>query len=284
MSFYNAQQIKDSVYRITSDEGVYCELFIGTEKALLLDTGYGLGDLKGFIEDLTDKPITIVNTHGHYDHIGGNGQFSCPAYMHENDFALAEEHLGEAIRRHCLEDAKCHQDWAWPEPKNILPPGFDENAYLSPGKADFLPVRENDLLDIGGKTFQVIEVPGHTRGSIALLYKEEGWCYLGDSMNPFLFLFGEESAPISTYRQSVKKIKRLSASRLYASHSPAVLTGDDLDIFLETAEHIDYEAGAPFQHILSKNGDARLCVRPGYSMEDMGKPGFAAMVVSPRTL
>ena len=58
-------------------------LIIGSERALLIDTGMGAGDLKGAVEALTDKPVDVVNTHFHGDHTGGNGQFArvfCPEY------------------------------------------------------------------------------------------------------------------------------------------------------------------------------------------------------------
>lgn len=50
-------------------------LFVGTERALLLDTGIGIGDLKGLVEEITDKPYDVVLTHGHRDHTGGAGWF-----------------------------------------------------------------------------------------------------------------------------------------------------------------------------------------------------------------
>ena len=53
----------------------------GREKALLVDTGLGVGDLRGEVEALTDKPVIVANTHGHGDHSGGNYAFD-RVYMH----------------------------------------------------------------------------------------------------------------------------------------------------------------------------------------------------------
>ena len=50
---------------------VYCYLLIGKERALLFDTAYGVGNLREFVEGITDKPVTVVNSHGHFDHTGG---------------------------------------------------------------------------------------------------------------------------------------------------------------------------------------------------------------------
>ena len=76
-----AAKIDNSSYRI-EDNGVRSLLFIGTERALLVDTGFGnAGSLRNVVEALTDKPVMLVNTHADDDHTGCNHEFDC-AYMH----------------------------------------------------------------------------------------------------------------------------------------------------------------------------------------------------------
>lgn len=65
-------------------------LICGECGALLLDTGYGIGNLKSVIEQLTDKPVSVFNTHWHGDHTGGNSQFE-NVYMHEFDIPYWKE-------------------------------------------------------------------------------------------------------------------------------------------------------------------------------------------------
>ena len=67
-------------------------LICGECGALLLDTGYGIGNLKSVIEQLTDKPVSVFNTHWHGDHTGGNSQFE-NVYMHEFDIPYWKESL-----------------------------------------------------------------------------------------------------------------------------------------------------------------------------------------------
>ena len=59
---------------------LYCYLLIGEEKAMLIDPAYGDGDLRAFVETITDKPVMVCNTHGHFDHTGGNA-FRREAWM-----------------------------------------------------------------------------------------------------------------------------------------------------------------------------------------------------------
>ena len=64
-------------------------LVCGEERAALIDTGYGIGDMKALCTELTDLPVVVVNTHAHTDHTGGNSLFgSC--MMHEKDAAMPD--------------------------------------------------------------------------------------------------------------------------------------------------------------------------------------------------
>lgn len=82
--FYNINEIKEGVYHISDLNGICCTLIVGKEKALLFDTGYGIGDLKQVVKSITELPIIVVNSHGHLDHMGGNYQFE-ETYIHEDD-------------------------------------------------------------------------------------------------------------------------------------------------------------------------------------------------------
>ena len=64
-----------NTYEIDEFDCVSVFLFVGTERALLLDTGTGVGDIRGLVEDLTDKPVTELNSHGHPDHAMGAPEF-----------------------------------------------------------------------------------------------------------------------------------------------------------------------------------------------------------------
>ena len=75
MKAYYQIEKRDGYFRIGSTESVFSYLIVGKERAALIDTGYGLGDLKAAAEEITRRPLLILNTHGHCDHMGGNAQF-----------------------------------------------------------------------------------------------------------------------------------------------------------------------------------------------------------------
>ena len=67
---------------------VYMYLIIGDDKCLLIDTGYGATDVMQYVRSVTELPVTVVNTHGHMDHIGGNHDFD-EVYLSKKDWKLA---------------------------------------------------------------------------------------------------------------------------------------------------------------------------------------------------
>ena len=69
---YGKWMTAPNTWTITFGGGVYSYLIIGEEKALLFDTAYGMGNLREFVEGITQKPVIVVNSHGHFDHTGGN--------------------------------------------------------------------------------------------------------------------------------------------------------------------------------------------------------------------
>ena len=120
-------------------------LFRGEKAALLVDTTNGPGDLKGEVEKLVGKlPVILVNTHADSDHIGCNDQFE-KTRMHPSEFAYYT--------------CKCKMGYAVP-----------------------VPVQDGEKIDIGGRIFEVILVPGHTYGSIVLLNRKERILVGGDTI------------------------------------------------------------------------------------------------------
>jgi len=197
-----AEKIDDKTYRI-EDNGVRCLLFIGDTGALLVDTGFGQsGSLKAVVQSLTDKPVTLVNTHGDGDHIGCNSEFE-PAHMHPAEM-----------------------------------PYFFQNA-KSGAKA--FPVWEGDIIDIGGRAFEVILIPGHTPGSIALLDRKNRVLVSGDSIsggNP-VFMFGSVRS-FYAYIASMEKLQKMSGAfeQIYPAHGPCPIPPSSIGKSIAAAEKL----------------------------------------------
>ena len=130
MSTYTTTKIMKNFYSIALHDMVRCFLLLGEREALLVDTCTGEGDLKAVVEGITKLPVTVVFTHADRDHIGAAKHF---------------------------------------ERRLMHPSEFDYYASKNEEPAAMEALWEDDILDIGTFRFEVILLPGHTPGSIALL-------------------------------------------------------------------------------------------------------------------
>lgn len=103
-------------------------------------------------------------------------------------------------------------------------------------------------------------------------------------MNNNVWLFQPEATPLSVYRKTLERAQELDFDTLIVSHFPTPLSKSVLEDYIDIADHLDYGAGYPFSAPLAPGANAKLCVRKGFCPEDMGKPGFASIVVSEEKL
>lgn len=282
--FYTVTRLNERAWRITSAEAVYMDLVVGDRRALLLDTGYGFGDLKSVVEGITSLPLTVVNSHGHFDHVCGDSPFGA-ACIHPLDLMLCRASNAPDARRKMAEQARSREDPATGQARNILPPGFDPEAYAAAPPPRLCAVEEGARFDLGGVTLEVVRLPGHTPGSIGLLWREEGLFYVGDAMNPFLWLFFPEALPLSAYMDTLHKAMGLDFTHMVQSHNPRIVPKADLSYYLDCAETLDYAAARPFLPIDDAHPGTRMWVRPGFRWpEEMEREGFAAILISPEQL
>ncbi len=278
-TYYEFIEVRPNVYRINSPENVFMDLFVGKEKALLFDTGYGYDDLTAAIREKTDLPLIVVNSHGHPDHACGNFRFAGDIYIHEKDMDSCKWFNNVESRTGAVEDAKQMEDYATKEHRSILPKNFDAEYYINQGAGNLIPVKEGDVFSLGGITLEVLEFPGHTMGSIGLYYKEEKLLYFGDAINSFLWLFLPGGGTLETYRDSLDKARKMDFEGFFCGHSPAEGTSQTLDEFIECAENLDFESGIPYDVPIAKIYPAKVCPRKGYGPFDFDRPGFCAIVI-----
>lgn len=262
---YTVTELEPGIWRI-GNSMVYMELIVGSHHALLFDTGYGFGSLKDVVRGITDKPLYVVNSHGHVDHACGNEQFG-GAYIHEHDMDLAHEHNGRTMRLAELETAE-------------VPMDFCPESYLALGTGALKPVGEGHCFELGGMTLEVIHLPGHTAGSIGLWCPERRLLWVGDAMNCFVWLFLPEAQNLDIYIETLHKAAALPFTHMIQSHEPHPVPKRKLWDYLDLAEHLDFEAGAIVPAPLGYDGETRICTRNGIHYDDRAHPGFAAIMIS----
>lgn len=236
---YFVTQLKSNVYHIADPLGVFMTVIVGEEKALLLDTGYGVGNLDQTVAEITDLPIILVNSHGHLDHVLGN-RFFDEAYLHPADFQVYHDHTALDRKQSIASMQSAHPE--------LFPADFSPDAYLAENKTKILPMNEGDIFDLGGVKLSVVHSPGHTPGGIALLDDRDCLLLSGDAISPLVWMFLQESTSIDTYLKALKKLQQLGDQydEIVASHVPFLLTKGLLDRLIHCAEHIDPVKSVPF--------------------------------------
>ncbi|MGF0033865.1 MBL fold metallo-hydrolase [Bariatricus sp. SGI.154] len=277
--YYQVEKM-NGYYRIGSPESVYCYLIVGTEKAMLIDTGYCYGNLRETVRQVTEKPLIIINTHGHCDHAGGNAQFNEYCYIHEKDVELCKEHTGRKMRMDNVKRARHSIHYETGEEYNALPEGFDMEKYCQMDTGKLLSTKEGDVFELGGASISVYETPGHTKGSISLLYQEKNIMFVGDATGTFVWLFSYEATDLKEYIRTVKKMYGLNAEEYIGGHNPVPMHKDDLKRYIQAAQEADYSKGEPFECFFSNECKPRVCALDGMTMADMFRPEYAAVVIS----
>jgi glyoxylase-like metal-dependent hydrolase (beta-lactamase superfamily II) len=277
MKAYYQIEKRDGYFRIGSAESVFSYLIVGKERAALIDTGYGLGDLKAAVEEITRRPLLILNTHGHCDHMGGNAQFDVPCYIHPKDMELAREHAAPTMRRSNAQRLSHSVNFETGESFNALPEDFDAARYEAMGPGRLVEAREGMTFDLGGATLELIETPGHTAGGVSVYYREKQLLFVGDAANPFVWLFLKESTGKESYLAMLDRIDAMPVKGYLAGHMPRPMNHRDLARFRRAALEADYEKGEPFEPFLDADRKARICALAG---ADMFSPDFAAVVIA----
>ncbi len=197
-------------------------LIEGRERALLVDTGLGLGDLRAEAETLTHKPLIVVNTHGHGDHSGGNYAFE-RVYMHP------------AARQDA--DAALEMTAMFATPSELL--AIRRRIEAKPTEIGFL--HEGEELDLGGRQLEVYEIPGHTPGDLAFYDRASGLLFSGDSMVQAMdvLLVVPQTVSVRQYTESIRKLAALEGiSGFCSGHDQHVMPKSFLMDCLSCAEAI----------------------------------------------
>ena len=188
-------------------EETHSYLLLGRDRALLLDTGLGVGDLRREVEALTDRPVTVALTHVHWDHIGGCGQFAAPAV-----------HAAEAdwLRHFPLPEAAVRRQLCAKAP--LFPAGFSpENHRVFSGEPGRV-LRDGDIIDLGGRQVQVLHTPGHSPGHCCYYEAVRGRLYAGDLLyRGCLDAFYPTTSP-EDFLSSLERIAALPLREILPGH------------------------------------------------------------------
>lgn len=221
---YQAKRFDEGTWFINFMEGSQnLYLLEGNKKALLIDTGYGTNTLAAFVKTVTDKPLIVVNTHFHPDHAGGNGEFPS-VMMHRN----------------------------WKADANAVKPGpnlpFDISM-LPHADYEKVLLRDGDVIDLGGRKIEVLELCAHSNSSLAFLDRDHRLLLTGDELEAGQVLLYDLSASgkpyelkqrLISHRKNMKRLKALQPEIdwLLPNHNGFPIENTYIDDFIALVDAI----------------------------------------------
>jgi len=227
-TWYEIYQILPGVYALYEPghfQEVISFLITGETAALLWDTGMGIAPIRPVVEALTSLPLTVLNSHCHFDHVGGNWEFP-QVYAYPDPVALSRSQSGY--------------------PKSLLNPMLEADSLSKPLPAALdrlhfsirpwqtLPLHSGQCFDLGGRQLTVLHTPGHTDDSIMLWDQARQILFTGDTVYPAALYAHYGSAEfgysrVNLYSETVHKLADLAPllKTLCCSHN-LPLVGPDI--------------------------------------------------------
>lgn len=219
-----------AIYEPHQAEEVISYLIVGHKQAVLFDTGMGIGDIRKITMRLTSRPVVVLNSHTHDDHVGGNWQFPF-VYGMDTDFTRANaKGSREDAQAEITPDQLCGD----------LPKGFNSKKYATkPWKISYF-VHDGFKINLGGRTLEIVATPGHTPDAISLIDRENGLLFTGDTYYPApIWLFRPET-DLDAYVASVKRLAALApqVKLVLGAHNIPVASPDVLPKLVEAIEAV----------------------------------------------
>jgi glyoxylase-like metal-dependent hydrolase (beta-lactamase superfamily II) len=174
--YVEVYQFRDNLYALLTENNdgggdVWMFLIVGPEKAMLIDTAFGLGDVKGLVDAISGgKPLIVANTHEHYDHAYGNCRFD-KVYCHEflvPYLQMQHEHMWDYL----FDD---YNDNIWLE--------YDRKDLPKFKKYEIVGVKDGHKFNLGGDyEVELVFTGGHSAGHAAFIDKKDRIVFIGDDI------------------------------------------------------------------------------------------------------
>jgi glyoxylase-like metal-dependent hydrolase (beta-lactamase superfamily II) len=184
----------------------------GRDRDMLVDSGMGVVPLRTWVPLVTERPLTAVASHTHFDHVGGHHEFPDRA-VHAAEAAL----LARPTRENTFAD-KYVTDEIF---EGLPPQPYASTSYAVKAAPATRIVDDGDAIDLGDRVFEVIHTPGHSPGGIALWEAATGVLFSGDIHYDGPLIEGESAEEQAQYAASMRRLLELPVRVVHGGHFPS---------------------------------------------------------------
>ncbi|MEM9059841.1 MAG: MBL fold metallo-hydrolase [Pseudomonadota bacterium] len=215
--WYRIRRVDDDVTHIDEpfiQEFYRCNIWHvrGRDRDMLVDSGMGVVSLREHVPLVTEKPLTAVASHTHFDHIGTHHEFS-DRCVHRAEAEL----LAQPTRENTFAD-KYVTDAIF----DALPAVPYQSATYAVKAAPATRILDDgDIVDLGDRRFEVVHTPGHSPGGIALWEEATGILFSGDIVYDGPLIEGETEAEMADYIRSMERLLELPVRVVHGGHFPS---------------------------------------------------------------
>lgn len=210
-SWFEVNKIDDLTYVISEPfhwEKTNSYLLIGKEKCALIDTGLGISNIRKIIDKLTNLPIIVLTSHGHWDHIGGHKYFNNIA-IHEYEESWISGHFPIDLEEVKKEISKNN---------DIFPKNFYLSNYRIYDGGSNITIYDGKLIDLGNRLIKIIHTPGHSPGHCSFYDISNKYLFSGDLIyKGILYAYYPSTDPIKFY-ESILKVEKLKIDKIFPGH------------------------------------------------------------------
>ena len=223
--WFEHDTVDEGVLRIREphvDPFLQANLFLvqGRDRDLLVDTGLGIGSLRGELGELFERPVTAVATHRHFDHTGGLREFD-EVVVHRDDAEAVAN--AEGFASLVIEDYPPEELSGYERPASMLTAlpheGFDLGSYAVTPVTPTRIVDEGDQIDLGDRRLTVLHLPGHTPGELGLWEEATRTLFSGDCVYESGVLLDElPESDVADYVRSMERLRDLPVRIVHGGH------------------------------------------------------------------
>ena len=231
--WFETSLLAPGLNRITEGGMVHAYLIEGDDWAALVDSGFGIGDIGAVVRELTAKPVLLVNTHAHMDHVGGNGHFET-AFLHRSESLADAADVARRFRENVTQD-----DFAIPFPEGFSPGQYDPHVPEPTHR-----LIGGEAVDLGARVLEVLHTPGHTAGSICLLDETNRFLFTGDTITDRPMQGIGEGVSLADYQRTLRLLAEMSpdVDLILPGHGPSPLPPTILAELAGCAQELDENA------------------------------------------